>query len=137
MDKFRLAVKAFIVNNKKLLVLKRASNDVQKPDIWEIPGGRLELGEDPFKGIKREVKEETGLDIEVQHPLSIRHFTRDDDQIITMLIFLGKSANNNIVLTKEHSAFDWVPLDNCKEKLSEFFHPEVDVFNKLELHRYI
>ena len=58
---FRIAVKAFIVHNNKLLVVKRAKDEVQMPNIWELPGGRLNPGEDPFIGIIREVREETGL----------------------------------------------------------------------------
>ena len=57
MDKFRIAVKSFIMNSEnKLLLIKRRSNDVHKPGQWDIPGGRLELGEDPFLGLKRENK---------------------------------------------------------------------------------
>lgn len=135
MDNFRIAVKSFIVKEGKLLVLKRVSNDIQKPNIWEIPGGRLELGEDPRKGIKRETKEETGIDIEVLHPINVRHFARDDGQTITMLIFLCKALNDNVKLSEEHSAFEWVDVGQCKEKLTDFFHKEVDIFNKLELNK--
>lgn len=131
MGDFKIAVKSFIVKDNKLLILKRASNDVQKPGIWEIPGGRLSLGEDPHEGIKRETKEETGLNIEVTHPLSIRHFTRDDGQIITMLIFLCSTLNEEVKISEEHSAFEWVPIENCKEKLTDFFHKEADIYNKL------
>jgi len=134
---FRLAAKSFIVNNGKLLVLKRRPNDVHKPSIWEIPGGRLNLGEDPIKGLKRETKEETGLDIEVHHPINVSHFTRDDNQKITMLVFLCKANSKDIKLSEEHTDYDWIPLENCKEKLSDFFHREVDVFNKLELNKLL
>ena len=133
MDNFRIAVKSFVIKDEKLLILKRASDDVQKPDIWEIPGGRLELGEDPREGIKRETKEETGLDVEVLHPINVRHFVRDDGQTITMIIFLCKALQDNVKISKEHSEFDWVALENCKEKLAKFFHEEVDIFNKLGL----
>ncbi len=137
MDKFRIAAKSFIINDGKLLVLKRASDDIQKPNIWEIPGGRLELGEDPIEGIQRETKEETGIDVKVIHPINVKHFKRDDGQTITMLIFLCKALNNNVNLSKEHSDFDWIPIENCKEKLTDFFHKEVDIFNKLELYKHI
>lgn len=135
MDNFRITAKSFVVKDGKLLVLKRAFNDVQKPNIWEIPGGRLELGEDPREGIKRETKEETNIDVEVLHPINIKHFVRNDGQTITMLIFLCKALNDNIKLSEEHSAFDWIPIEKCKEKLTDFFHKEVDIFNKLELHK--
>jgi|TARA_Y100000310_G_scaffold310020_1_gene354732 mutator protein MutT len=133
MMNFRLAAKSFIVKDGKLLILKRSPTDVQRPNIWEIPGGRLELGEDPRQGIKRETKEETGIDIEVLHPINVRHFNRDDGQTITLLIFLCKALNNNLKISKEHSAYEWISLENCKAKLTDFFHEEVDIFNRLEL----
>lgn len=38
---------------------------------WDIPGGNLKIGEDPVVGLKREIKEEVGLDILVfEHWLS-------------------------------------------------------------------
>lgn len=137
MDKYRNAAKAFIVNDNKLLVLRRASNDIQMPDIWELPGGRLGLGENPKEGIKREIKEECGIDIEVLHPMNIRHFTRKDGQIITMLVFLCKGLSDDVRISEEHSGFDWLDLENCKEKLTDFFHEEVDIFNKLELSKHV
>ena len=84
MDNFRLAVKAFIIDKNNLLIVKRTSKDIQKTNIWEIPGVRLKLGEDPREGLKREIAEETGLDIEILYPLNVKNFTRDDGQIITM-----------------------------------------------------
>jgi len=136
MVNFRVAVKSFVVKEGKLLVLKRASNEVHKPNLWEIPGGRLELGEDPREGIKRETKEETGLDVEVVHPINVRHFVRDDGQIITMLIFLCKALHDNVNISNEHSEFDWINLESCKEKLTSYFHEEVDIINKFGLNKY-
>lgn len=137
MDKFRLAAKAFIVKDGKLLLVKRASDEIQKPNIWEIPGGRLEIGEDPVSGLKREIKEEAGIDIEVLHPFSVRHFTRVDGQTVTLLIFLCKALNDNIKISKEHSDFEWVALEKMKEKIAEFYYKEVDDFKKLGLGRHV
>jgi len=137
MENFRLAAKSFIIKEGKLLVLKRRPNDVQKPNMWEIPGGRLKLGENPFDGIKRETKEETGVDINVLHPLSVKHFERDDGQTITLLIFLCKALNDEIKLSEEHTDFKWINLENYKEELGDFFHKEVEIFKKLELHKHI
>lgn len=131
---FRVAVKAFIVHNDKLLLLKRASDDIQKPNIWEIPGGRLNLGEDPILGIMREIKEETGLYITPKVPLSVRHFVRVDEQVITMLVFFCKPTGGDLKISEEHSDIQWIPIENVKNCLNEFFHKEVDIYNKLNLH---
>lgn len=129
----KIAVKSFIVADGKLLMLKRSSHDVHKPDVWEIPGGRLEIGEDPYAGLARETKEEAGLDITILHPLNVRHFVRDDGQAITMIVFFCKALHTDVVLSDEHSAFDWVPIEACKKTLTLPFHADVDMFLKLNL----
>ncbi|MBW2969656.1 NUDIX domain-containing protein [Candidatus Woesearchaeota archaeon] len=133
---FRVAVKAFIIKKNELLTLKRAPNDSQNPDIYELPGGRLKIGENPEEGLKREVKEEADLDIEILQPLNVQHFVRKDGQTITMIIYLCKALNNKIRLSEEHTKFEWLPLHSCKRKLADFFHEEVDIFNKLELNKH-
>jgi len=61
----------------KLLIIKRAAFD-SSPNLWEIPGGRLELGESLVEGVSREVQEETGLTITPLYPLTSisRHITK-------------------------------------------------------------
>jgi len=129
MTNFRVSVKSFIIDeNNKLLILKRDPNDVHKPSAWELPGGRLDLGEDPAEGIRRETKEETGLDVQVLNPLSIKHFTREDGQVITMIIFLCKPFSKSVILSKEHTEYDWMEIK--KEKIADFFYPEIDTYLK-------
>jgi len=71
------------------------------------------------------------------HPFKVRHFTREDNQIVTLLIFLCKTSDNEVIISKEHSNFEWVPLENCKDKSNDFFHQEVDIFNKLNLIKHV
>jgi 8-oxo-dGTP diphosphatase len=123
MDPFRNAAKAFIVKNGKLLLIKRRPNDPHKPNAWDIPGGRLELGEDPFEGLKRETKEETQLQIEIIMPISVHHFVREDGQKITLTIYLCESSNDNIVLSEEHTEYEWVDLSEAPSRVSKFFEP--------------
>jgi 8-oxo-dGTP diphosphatase len=108
---FRIAVKAFIVHEDKLLVIKRRSNDVHKPGEWDIPGGRLEIGEDPHTGVAREALEEAGIAITPVMPIAINHFTRDDGQLITMIIFLCQPESTEIKLSEEHQEYEWRAFD--------------------------
>ncbi|MCB9358716.1 NUDIX domain-containing protein [Candidatus Woesearchaeota archaeon] len=121
-----IAVKALVVSTGKILIVKRRPDDVQKPGVWEIPGGRLSEGENPFMGLQREVKEETGLEIEVKNPLDVDYFVRADNQTITMLIFLCSAKNDNVILSEEHTDYKWCNIDEVKDHLVEFFHKSVD-----------
>lgn len=47
----------------RLLVVKRGRPPSM--GLWSIPGGRVELGETPKDAVRREVREETGLDVDV------------------------------------------------------------------------
>lgn len=130
-SKYALAVKAFIVNNKKIFIIKRSDKDIQKPGIWEIPGGRLNINEGLLEGLKRETKEETNLDIDIISPISVRRFKRDDKQDIEMTIYLCKALNKNIKLSKEHTEFEWIKIDKAEEKLADFFHQELEIIKKI------
>ena len=129
---FRVAVKSFIVNDGKVLLLRGRVNYVHKPGVWDIPGGRLALGEDPFLGLKRETKEETSLPISIQAPLHVQHFTRDDGQKITMLIFLCSPLEESIILSEEHQEYQWADLLD-KQQFPNWLHPVVDSYQNLHL----
>ena len=130
-EKPGLAAKAFIIDSHdKVLIVKRADNDIQKPGIWELPGGRLEDGENPQRGLVREIKEEVGLNIQVKNVLEIHHFTRDDDQKIIMNVYLCKPNDVDVKLSHEHTEFEWVHISKVKDKLDPFFHKEVDTVIK-------
>ncbi len=62
MPKVITSIKALISHEGKFLLLKER---IHKKDIWDLPGGKLEYGETPEEALKREVKEELCIDVEV------------------------------------------------------------------------
>lgn len=136
MSEFRIAVKAFIVKDGKLLIIKRKPDNVHYADKWDIPGGRLEVGEDPRVGVKRETKEETNLMVDPLLPLRIEHFIRDDGQGITMIIFLCKPLTDDLVLSEEHEAYEWVDVSGV-EKHPEWLIPTSNTFLKYDLNKFV
>jgi len=56
---------ALCVDNGRVLLGRRARPPFE--GLWDIPGGFLNEGEDPLDGLRRELKEETGLEVEPQH----------------------------------------------------------------------
>ena len=61
-----LGVGALIFDDEKLLIVERAGEPFK--GYWSLPGGILECGEKLNQGVRREVLEETGLEVE---PLSV------------------------------------------------------------------
>ncbi|MGZ7066436.1 MAG: (deoxy)nucleoside triphosphate pyrophosphohydrolase [Candidatus Aminicenantales bacterium] len=58
-------VAAVIERDEKILVARRRK-DIRFGGLWEFPGGKLEAGEDPGKGLERELAEEFGVQVRVE-----------------------------------------------------------------------
>ncbi len=71
MDKTLLVTCAVIRKDEKILIAKRKKDTLLEPGRWEFPGGKVEHGEHPEQAIKREIKEELGIDIKVRQLLDI------------------------------------------------------------------
>jgi len=65
-DRPIVGVGGVVVHRRRALLIRRGCEPFK--GRWSIPGGMLELGEELAEGVRRELKEETGLDIE---PLEI------------------------------------------------------------------
>jgi len=133
MTNFSLATKAFIVEDEKVLIIKRRSNDVHCAGVWDLPGGRIGPEEDPVDGIKRETREETGLEIEVILPIGTKHFTRDDGQVVTGITFLcePKHKNAKITLSEEHTEYKWEEVGKARGIVYPGFLNVFDAYEKI------
>ena len=118
-----VGVYGLILNqHNELLIVQRAPHDTH-PGIWEMPGGGLEYGEDVKDGVIREVKEEAGLDVTVLYPIgAVSGFSSKKTHIIR-IAYLCKvtEANQNVVLSDEHSDYRWMSLtEKPRENFSNF-----------------
>lgn len=133
-----IAAKGLVINNEgEVLCLKRRPNDAHNPSTWDFPGGRLEEGESPFDGLKRECIEEIGQDIEIVHPVNIHHFTREDGQKITMVCFLCKQSDSEqeVKLSEEHTEYKWLGAAEARDIIHEGFHQDIDNYIKYFQHK--
>lgn len=118
-----IGVKAVILDDKKVLMIRRRLDDPHNPGLWDLPGGRIQPIEAPQEGLVRETKEETGLDIAVLFPLGVQHFTRQDGQVINLIFFLCEKKSSNIKLSHEHIEYLWVDINSNEFEFPKWFKP--------------
>lgn len=107
----KIGVTAFIYDNKKVLTVKRSAKESFLPGYHELPGGKIEFGESPENALKREIKEETSLNIKIIRPYSIFSYTSNDNHKHTIDIqFIVEAIGdiNKIKLSNEHESFNWI-----------------------------
>ncbi len=65
---------AVIINDKDEIFISRRSADQHQGNKWEFPGGKVEENETVEDALKREIKEELGIDVQSQtHLIDITH----------------------------------------------------------------
>jgi ADP-ribose pyrophosphatase YjhB (NUDIX family) len=103
-----VTVKACLHRNNMVLLLKNEKG-------WDLPGGHLKLGEAPVDGLKREIFEETGLNIEkinmVGPPTRKKRF------------FCATFLTDDVHLSNEHYEYKFFQVDEIKklDELNETF----------------
>lgn len=80
---------AVIINEDGYILIDRRLATGVMANLWEFPGGKIEQGETPEDCIKREIKEELGIIIEVERPLiEITHHY--SEFIVTLHVYICK-----------------------------------------------
>jgi 8-oxo-dGTP diphosphatase len=112
----RVAAKAVIMNAKgQVLILREASDEAHptntKSGRYQLAGGRLETGETFEEALRREVQEETGLDIEIGAPLLVgdwRPIIRGVPHQIIGIFMSARTTSDNVRISDEHDAYLWI-----------------------------
>jgi len=79
-DRPIVGVGGVVVHRRRALLIRRAAEPLKGQ--WSIPGGMLELGEGLAEGVRRELKEETGLDVEPVEMVAVfDRITREGERV--------------------------------------------------------
>ena len=105
-----VAAKAVIRKEGKILLVQRPDSEGFDPGLWELPGGKLEYGEDLIELLKREVEEEVGLLIRVGRPFVTWHFYKDHFWV-TGITFVCDYLEGTVRLSHEHQNYAWIKPD--------------------------
>lgn len=113
-----------IKNKSGILFLKRSIYEFI-PDIWEIPSGGMKKNESMLQTLRREVKEETNLDVieTEKYESAVRYLIKNKHYL--QLNFHIRCAGT-VKLSNEHSEYIFSSINDFKENLDKFM---LKVFN--------
>lgn len=106
-----LVASVSILRDDKVLMIKE--NKPTAVHKWNFPGGRIEYGEDILHSARREVKEETGLDVKLIAAASVYNFiSRTKNQVI-LFHFIGEVTGGSIKLEEDEiSDCKWIKVSD-------------------------
>lgn len=99
----------------KILLLKRNPKMEMHPAKWSFPGGKVVSGETLFETLRREIKEETSLEIRnTKKYISDYTFIRPNGKNTIGFCFLVNSNSEKVRLSKEFTDFVWISPEDIE-----------------------
>tara|TARA_B110000090_G_scaffold137959_1_gene151758 strand:+ start:199 stop:639 length:441 start_codon:yes stop_codon:yes gene_type:complete len=100
-DKFPISIKAIIIDKNRVLCLKNERNE------WDFAGGKINFNEDVEEALRREVKEETNLNIKNLNILKPLNLNFNDVSVFVLLYSAEISCHSPILISYEHSEYNF------------------------------
>ena len=112
---YGLTMRGVIKNtDNEILILKRHPKSKTDPEMWELPGGKVEKGEHFTDALIREIKEETSLDCEVGDFCEAVQNDYMHKRTVQLIMYL-ENAEGDVKISEEHTEFMWASLEQIKE----------------------
>jgi 8-oxo-dGTP pyrophosphatase MutT (NUDIX family) len=125
-----VAVTAIIEKDGRFLISKRAATEKVFPNKWTAPGGKLVFSEYSHLpssasshpqwyniaewALRKEVREEVGIEIEKPHYLTDLVFVRPDGYPVVTLSYWAHYKSGDIKLNHEMSDYAWITAEEAK-----------------------
>ncbi|MGZ9809254.1 NUDIX domain-containing protein [Pseudoroseicyclus sp. H15] len=100
---------ALFVGGRLLVLLRDAKPWINSPNLWDFPGGGREAGETPLQTIRRETREELGLDLGPAERLWAEVSERPNGRVWVFVHRLPKGAERELRFGDEGQGWALVP----------------------------
>lgn len=104
----RLIVVAAIESDGRLLLTRRPEG-THLAGLWELPGGKLEPGESPDEALRREVREELGVELTSSSPIVFSHHRYPEREVL--LLFYRCTVASLPAYSPEGLELRWASLE--------------------------
>lgn len=116
MHRFKVIVSIVLVDkNGKFFLAKRSDQEEVFPGFWSIPGGRVDSGPAMFDvletNLKREVKEEIGVEIAIDRYLE----SHSDGKEKIYVIFQGHIIKGKPICLEDTQELNWFDFNKIKK----------------------
>jgi 8-oxo-dGTP diphosphatase len=104
---------------EKIFMPKRAATKKFLPDVYELPGGHIDYGEEMISGLQREIMEEFGVTISVGEPFAAFTYLNNvkGSHSIEVVYFAAFTdpIDKIIINPDDHSGFIWISKDQISD----------------------
>lgn len=121
----QVGVKAFLRNKEgKYLLLKRSAEKYKgTKGSWDIVGGRIDPGTKLIENLKREIKEETQLELASEPRLiAAQDIIPNPEKHVVRLTYVADIEGEPVLDTSENTEYAWLTLIEMKA------HPDLDIY---------
>jgi 8-oxo-dGTP diphosphatase len=107
-----IAAVIYSPNSNQYLLLKRSEYKDYAPGAWECVTGRVDQGEGFEDALQREVREELGVRVQVEHILGTTHFHRGapipENELVGVIYLCTLTEPASVQMSAEHSEYRWL-----------------------------
>lgn len=103
-------VTGVLTRGAQVLMCHRRADRAWYPDVWDFPGGHLEDGETPEEALVRELREELGIEAQVDGAVMARWVADDHSEDITFLAVSRWEGELVNLAPDEHDDIGWFTL---------------------------
>jgi 8-oxo-dGTP diphosphatase len=127
----KVAAHGLIKKDDKYLITHRSAINDYMPQLWDIPGGTIKFGEKAVYALIREIKEETGLIVNVGKFIFCYDFLSNPKRHQFQMVYECEYKSGEVKLDpQEHDDFKWVTLDETESLPKIAFLDELFKFLK-------
>lgn len=116
----RIAVRAIVSDRQKTLLIRRSSGRPSILGRYELPGGKLEYGEQPEDALQRHLQAEAGLTIRAAQLYDVLTYVDHDDRdmqyVFILYLVSVEDSTTKLKLSQNYDHYLWKPMSSIQQQ---------------------